>query len=291
MNTFQLRHEIIENGYKTFVKSFGRISNTVIQEAIEDALKHESDISNNLPEPLVQFNPFYAKGKSVSELVAEGMAPELEKLFPDFVFHKHQTDATSLGQAGKGFIVTSGTGSGKSLTYLLSILDYCIKERKRGNKGVKAILVYPMNPLLNSQQLEIDKYLVNYLKNEYHNAVKEKHPELLLEAAEYESFTKSNPQYKKPNAQNIAREIDVLLPVVHYAYSGQDQEDRDKAKEADIILTNYMMLELIMTRSGNEKELREGYESSLKYLVFDELHTYRGRQGADVALLIICSKH
>ena len=46
-----------------------------------------------------------------------------------------------------------------------------------------------------------------------------------------------------------------------------------------------MMLELIMTRQG-EGWLRDSLTESLKYLVFDELHTYRGRQGSDVSMLI-----
>ncbi len=53
----------------------------------------------------------------------------------------------------------------------------------------------------------------------------------------------------------------------------------------DIILTNYMMLELIMTRQS-EHWMRESLSSNLQFLVFDELHTYRGRQGSDVSLLI-----
>ncbi len=52
-----------------------------------------------------------------------------------------------------------------------------------------------------------------------------------------------------------------------------------------ILLTNYMMLELLLTRV-RERSIRDGIYENLRFLVFDELHTYRGRQGADVALLI-----
>jgi ATP-dependent helicase YprA (DUF1998 family) len=71
----------------------------------------------------VQFNPFYAVGASIEELVDAGLSKELMRLFPDFVFHKHQSEAMKIAQNGRGFIVTSGTGSGKSITYLLSILS------------------------------------------------------------------------------------------------------------------------------------------------------------------------
>ena len=52
-----------------------------------------------------------------------------------------------------------------------------------------------------------------------------------------------------------------------------------------ILLTNYMMLELLLTRL-QERKIRDAIYSNLRFLVFDELHTYRGRQGADVAMLI-----
>ena len=56
------------------------------------------------------------------------------------------------------------------------------------------------------------------------------------------------------------------------------------ADPPDILLTNYVMLELILTRP-DERELVEAAQG-LRFLVLDELHTYRGRQGADVALLV-----
>ena len=52
-----------------------------------------------------------------------------------------------------------------------------------------------------------------------------------------------------------------------------------------VLLTNYMMLELLLTRL-QERKIRDAIYSNLRFLVFDELHTYRGRQGADVAMLI-----
>jgi ATP-dependent helicase YprA (DUF1998 family) len=54
-----------------------------------------------------------------------------------------------------------------------------------------------------------------------------------------------------------------------------------------ILLTNYMMLELLLTRSSaGQQKIREAIYENLRFLVFDELHTYRGRQGADVGMLI-----
>jgi ATP-dependent helicase YprA (DUF1998 family) len=78
------------------------------------------------------------------------------------------------------------------------------------------------------------------------------------------------------------------FPITFAKYTGQEgQEQRDwvKKEQPDIILTNYMMLELIMTRQS-ESWMRDSIKDNLEFLVFDELHTYRGRQGSDVSLLI-----
>ncbi len=57
------------------------------------------------------------------------------------------------------------------------------------------------------------------------------------------------------------------------------------ANPPDILLTNYVMLELMLTRI-EEKKIVNSARGRLQFLVLDELHTYRGRQGADVAMLI-----
>jgi len=70
-------------------------------------------------------------------------------------------------------------------------------------------------------------------------------------------------------------------------YTGQEkglERDAIRSHPPDILLTNYMMLELLLTRREDRELVRAA--QGLRFLVFDELHTYRGRQGADVALLI-----
>ncbi len=76
-------------------------------------------------------------------------------------------------------------------------------------------------------------------------------------------------------------------PVTYRRYTGQEKEDERAgiiASPPDILLTNYVMLELLLARPY-EKGLIEAAKG-LRFLVLDELHTYRGRQGTDVALLV-----
>ena len=77
-------------------------------------------------------------------------------------------------------------------------------------------------------------------------------------------------------------------PVTFRRYTGQESDQQRAeiiANPPDILLTNYVMLELLMTRP-HERAIVRSARDNLQFLVLDELHTYRGRLGADVAMLM-----
>lgn len=79
------------------------------------------------------------------------------------------------------------------------------------------------------------------------------------------------------------------IPFSFNRYTGQENNDERKIiaeNPPDILLTNYMMMELLLTRYNDEDRAVISHCTGLEYLVLDELHTYRGRQGGDVALLV-----
>lgn len=264
MDAFLTHQEVISE-YRNYLKSFLSIQDKRIEEVVLNSL----DNDGFLPEPLIQFNPAFDSDIGLEKLVNDNLIhQDLPKIFGNYTLYKHQVEALKNGLKGNGFVVTSGTGSGKSLTFLATIFNHILNLGDNKKKGIKAILVYPMNALINSQEEEIRKYHHNYLRSFY-------------------------PQYKSdlPFEDQI-KELESLtgkkFPITYLTYTGQHQgKHREDAKNLnpDIILTNYMMLELIMTRKA-EDWMRESIQENLKYLVFDELHTYRGRQGSDVALLI-----
>jgi len=227
--------------YKLFSKSFLSIDDQQIQKA----LQNEGHLKTMWPDPLIQFNPSYEQGASTEKLITEGVLTSgMAHVFKNFSLHKHQEEALRLGTKGKGFIVTSGTGSGKSLTFLGTIFNEVLKNP---STGVIGLIVYPMNALINSQTVEIQKHAQRYRDSAGHD-----------------------------------------FPVTFGQFTGQEKEDvRDgmRANPPHILLTNYMMLELMLTRS-RDKQIREAIFKNLQFLAFDELHTFRGRQGADVAMLI-----
>jgi superfamily II DNA/RNA helicase len=244
MNILNFHKSLISN-YKSYIQSFLNIKDSSILKFVDDEI-HKNKL---WPEPLVQFNPTFEKGKSISELVQMGlMHPETDKIFTGFNLYKHQEAAIVLGVSGKEFIVTSGTGSGKSLTYIASIFNHILNAGDSIKNKIQAVIVYPMNALINSQFKALDDFKTKYEE-----------------------------KYNKP------------FEITFGQYTGQeDEETKEKIRTnpPHILLTNYMMLELLMTRGGRDVEIRENVFENSKFLVFDELHTYRGRQGSDVSVLI-----
>lgn len=253
----------IRSDYESFIKSFEFVADARIQEAVQKA--YESNLF--LPDALVQFNPAYEQGGTLAHLRTKNLnlLTELDSLIP-YSLHRHQADALVKGLAGQSFVVTSGTGSGKSLTYLTSIFNYCIQNR--ADKGIKAVLVYPMNALINSQEKEIFKFLLGWFRAK--KGMISGEPTTLAEL------------------QEQIQQANLNLPFTYACYTGQEsaeEKERVRKLQPDILLTNYMMLELMMTRAA-EDWARASMENQLHFLVLDELHTYRGRQGADVAMLV-----
>ena len=85
-----------------------------------------------------------------------------EMLLRGYELFEHQLEAIQLGAAGNDFVVTSGTGSGKSLTYIAAIFDHLFKSGNPMPNGVTAVIVYPLNALVNSQEEELRRYAENY---------------------------------------------------------------------------------------------------------------------------------
>src|SRR6185312_6956043 len=152
-------HSKVVEDYAKYIQSFLNILDPEIREKVEEKLAE----GRLWPEPLLQFNPAFESAGTVAEVAARGtIHPELVSILKGYSLYKHQVDAIQLGTAGKDFIVTSGTGSGKSLTYIATIFNDLLS--KPAANGIRAIIVYPMNALINSQFAEFRRYQENYEK-------------------------------------------------------------------------------------------------------------------------------
>ncbi|HEY5477664.1 MAG TPA: DEAD/DEAH box helicase, partial [Tepidiformaceae bacterium] len=249
MDAFRVHQRLI-NDYRAFTEGFVDVRDDRIRARVEG----ESISGAQWPDPWLSLNPSFEAGGTVDELVADGtLHPTCARVFraknrmddpgsEPLNLYRHQSDAVRIARTGASYVLTTGTGSGKSLAYIVPIVDRVLREGS--GKGVRAIVVYPMNALANSQVEELEKFL---------------------------SFG-----------------FDGNPPVTFKRYTGQESSDERAAILADppdILLTNYVMLDLVLTRPDERSSLVQA-ANGLRFLVLDELHTYRGRQGADVAMLV-----
>lgn len=247
MKAFEFGHHIIDT-YESFSRSFSVIRSGDLRAEIDQ----QYNAKRFWPDALLSINPRFLQGPTIDELVASGDLDDATgKVFrfgPEPLrFYRHQAQSIAKARTGQSYVVTTGTGSGKSLCFFVPIVDAVVRARKAGKaRKTSAIIIYPMNALANSQIKEIEKFIS---------------------------------QSGLPNE---------LKPTVR-RYTGQESgEERQKIADnpPDILLTNYMMAELLLTRQDDLDVKVIENAKGLDFIVLDELHTYRGRQGADVAILV-----
>src|SRR6516225_4857348 len=248
MSIFDLHRDVLAD-YRDFVRSFLVIADEKARRFVDKALEEEARL---WPGFLAQVSPSYATGLTVMELARHGaITAETAEVFqrPDgspFTLYRHQEEAIRRAVTGQSFIVTSGTGSGKSLCYFLPVVDSLIRQPHTQDR-VAALVVYPMNALVNSQ---------------------------------YQALKNLKEQYE--------RRMGMAFPVTLAKCTGETRDaerEEMRRRPPQILLTNYVMAELLLVRPEDQRFLDRA-SGGLRFLVFDELHTYRGRQGADVAMLV-----
>lgn len=206
-------------------------------------------------------HPFRGGG-SLSELIAEGVLdPGVTQAHWGFdALFAHQAAATQriCGQAGpdRNTVVATGTGSGKTESFLLPIVDDCL--RHQGERGVRAVIVYPMNALANDQLERLRRLLAG----------------TGVTFGRYSGDTPFNDQE--------ATERGIPRPPTSPAEERYTRQEIH-ADPPQILLTNYVMLELLLLRK-KDQQIFQGIKP--RYLVLDEVHTYTGILGAEVACLI-----
>lgn len=211
-NVFNFRNQLVEE-YSSFSRSFTRIAAPDILQEVE----RQYDAGRYWPEPLIQINPNYQRKGTVQQLVQQGLlhtdcadifqTGKTENNPQPLHLYAHQMEALAKGQSGQSYVVTTGTGSGKSLSFFIPVIDRILKAKAADpTPRTRVIVIYPMNALANSQLEELDKFLHGY------------------------------PEGEKPFT--VAR------------YTGQENSAEREAiasNPPDILLTNFMMLELILT--------------------------------------------
>ena len=241
-----LSQELME-GVQAFLDSTFSTTTPAFKSSFEPILRQVG------PQSLFQ-GPYYRVGLPFRKGTrGEDFFPHLKTQFPP---HLHQEKAWGrlLTSNRRSTLVATGTGSGKTECFLYPILDHILDNPS--TKGIKAIILYPMNALATDQARRF--------------------------AVEI---------YRNTATQGKVR-VGLYVGGQTEASEGMSAESVITARETlrnnppDILLTNYKMLDYLLIRPEDRELWGENNSETLSYLVVDELHTFDGAQGSDLACLI-----
>lgn len=230
--------------------------------------------------PFVSLSRAFQQGASIDELVGEGILhPHFRTLAPYPYVRGHQEAAFRSIHAGKTTLVATGTGSGKTESFLYPIVSHALKLRDQNvPPGITAVIVYPMNALAADQLKRLRELLAGsgITFGMYVGWTPERRTDArglrLPAGASHADWLAAEQQAQANKAP---------LPV----FPPEERASREemRASPPRILLTNVKQLELLLTRQ-TDIELFD--RSQLRFLVFDEAHTFSGAIGAESAVLI-----
>ena len=179
--------------------------------------------------------------------------PSSRKLFA------HQFDALNALNDQKSVLVSAGTGSGKTETFLFPILSDLCAQTAQGTPplvGVQALFIYPLNALIRSQKERLEAWL--------------------------------EPQDGKHRFALYNGDMPNQLPAhIREKFPKSEVPDREslRASPPPLLITNTTMLELMLVRP-RDREVLEKSKGKLRWIVIDEAHAYSGSQAAELTLLL-----
>lgn len=259
----------ITGTYRRYLQTLLAVRDRKLDAALRNAISQTRLLDKG---PYLEATPPYRPGASCEELVAEGVLhPEFPALASaalplDRPLYVHQEQAIRKVAAGRNVVVATGTGSGKTESFLLPILDSLVAEQASGDlgPGIRALLLYPMNALANDQM---------------------KRMRALLSASPGITFGRYTGE--TPNDAKTARErfgeLNIGEPMLPNELLSREEM---RAAPPHILLTNYAMLEYLLLRPQDMDLFEAGAESRWRFIVVDEAHVYDGTQGAEVAMLL-----
>ncbi|NEX22948.1 DEAD/DEAH box helicase [Thiorhodococcus mannitoliphagus] len=235
-------------------------------ELFKDAVRRLIEEPSWIKGPYVHLGmPFVSGSKG------KGFFKEFETEHPAFL---HQEQAWQrCGVEGRSTLVATGTGSGKTECFLYPVLEQAAQARQQGAPGIKAIIIYPMNALADDQAKRIAELV---------------HKTPAFAGLRAGLFVGSGKTQYKPGKAGKSPEQDATVMGPDHVIADKDVL-RDNPP--DILLTNYKMLDFLLIRPKDQPLWRDNGPETLRYLVVDELHTFDGAQGTDLAMLIRRLRH
>lgn len=241
--------EQLQDGLRDYIDTTFPITNPVFKDSLSKMLRTPDAVFH---EPYVAVRlPFRTH---------EGDTDIFKSINLPYAPYVHQYKAWERlnGEDGRSTLVATGTGSGKTECFLYPILEYCYKHKNVGEEGIKALIIYPMNALASDQAGRIAKLI------------------------------DSNDKLKESNIRVGMYVGGEAKHAVNRMMPDQVITDHETLLQAppDILLTNYKMLDYLLIRPKDAELWKNNSPETLKYIAVDELHTFDGAQGTDLACLL-----
>lgn len=230
--------------------------------------------------PLLEASPPFARGRSIEELVAAGVLhPRFRQLcgrettanpqplpFSRPLYRHQEKAITNIVQRQRNLVVATGTGSGKTESFLIPILHHLLEEEERGSlrqPGVRALLLYPMNALANDQLKRLREVLEHY------------------PGVTFGRYIGETPEETHKAEEAYLQEYG-YEPLPNELVSRVQMRDTPPA----LLLTNYAMLEYLLIRPQDTSLFDGDSGRYWRFIVLDEAHVYNGASGIEVAMLL-----
>ncbi|SMC67396.1 protein of unknown function [Oscillospiraceae bacterium] len=257
----------ITEKYTRYLKTVFDIDNSEYKALFD---KRMSEIGSFSKGPFLDVVDSFESGRSVRSLIDSGTLNQdfirIPKIY-DKTLYVHQERAIEKIQSGHNIVVSTGTGSGKTESFLIPILNSLMNERQQKGvltPGVRALLIYPMNALANDQISRLRELLADYpfiTFGSYTGQTEEK-------------YDKALSKYKTLNHGNVPLENELI------------SREQMKDTPPNILITNYSMLEYLMLRPRDNTLFQGKYAGNWEFVVLDEAHTYSGSTGIEVSMLL-----
>lgn len=260
------------NASARIVEKYLRYLNTIFEVNDKEYSKlfklEVADSGQFFKGPYLDVSDSFKKALSPRQMVQSG---ELSNTFIFFginqerELYSHQYKAISKVINGKNIVVSTGTGSGKTESFLIPILNELARQKEQHelSPGVRALLIYPMNALANDQIERLRVILKDY-------------PEITFGSYTGQTETKTSAALTKFKTLNNK------VPLRNELISREQMH----ATPPHILITNYSMLEYLMLRPSSSVFFEPQYAMKWKYIVLDEAHVYNGSTGIEVSMLL-----
>jgi hypothetical protein len=266
------------------------------QFRIHEKFRFVSDVwERDLSMDVLARGPFLER----AQLYAPGDDPLTLGLHPDAVaavkaklgnrdLHQHQTDALRLVLAGENVVVATGTSSGKTLCFQLPILDALLRDP---SPGLRAVIIYPLNALVNDQLDEWERLLAPHRSltfakftgqtpRDHQEHVERSRQSIRKRIQSSEpGLSDASPELQRKVERQLADKLEEEARTPNHLRHRADI----RAKRPQVLVTNFSMLEYLLVRPVDAPIFEN---ANLQFLVLDEAHAYRGVQATEIGYLL-----